>query len=107
MYLDLSLPLSTWSGAGWSQTSPTSAVNSSPPWPRSRGDQAQQSVHQSPSGPTIARNIRDGVVPACVGPLECDAGWSSLVARRAHNPKVAGSIPAGHYLTLTGTLTWA
>ena len=24
----------------------------------------------------------------------CDAGWSSLVARRAHNPKVAGSNPA-------------
>ncbi len=23
-----------------------------------------------------------------------DAGWSSLVARRAHNPKVAGSNPA-------------
>ena len=29
--------------------------------------------------------------------LEClpsDAGWSSLVARRAHNPKVVGSNPA-------------
>ena len=24
----------------------------------------------------------------------CTAGWSSLVARRAHNPKVAGSNPA-------------
>ena len=24
----------------------------------------------------------------------CDAGWSSLVARRAHNPKVVGSNPA-------------
>ena len=24
----------------------------------------------------------------------CIAGWSSLVARRAHNPKVAGSNPA-------------
>ncbi|CEK24873.1 conserved protein of unknown function [Xenorhabdus nematophila AN6/1] len=23
-----------------------------------------------------------------------DAGWSSLVARRAHNPKVVGSNPA-------------
>jgi hypothetical protein len=23
----------------------------------------------------------------------CDAGWSSLVARRAHNPKVVGSNP--------------
>ena len=36
-----------------------------------------------------------------------DAGWSSLVARRAHNPKVIGSNPvpatnileAGQYLT--------
>lgn len=26
-----------------------------------------------------------------------DAGWSSLVARRAHNPKVVGSIPASRY----------
>jgi hypothetical protein len=26
--------------------------------------------------------------------MTCDAGWSSLVARRAHNPKVAGSNPA-------------
>ena len=23
----------------------------------------------------------------------CDAGWSSLVARRAHNPEVVGSNP--------------
>ena len=27
-------------------------------------------------------------------PAGCVAGWSSLVARRAHNPKVAGSNPA-------------
>ncbi len=26
--------------------------------------------------------------------LVSDAGWSSLVARRAHNPEVAGSNPA-------------
>ena len=26
--------------------------------------------------------------------LRLDAGWSSLVARRAHNPKVVGSNPA-------------
>src|SRR6478736_4408999 len=26
--------------------------------------------------------------------MRSDAGWSSLVARRAHNPKVAGSNPA-------------
>ncbi len=31
-----------------------------------------------------------------------DAGWSSSVARRAHNPKVAGSNPAPaiHYFLL-------
>ncbi len=26
--------------------------------------------------------------------ISTDAGWSSLVARRAHNPKVVGSNPA-------------
>jgi hypothetical protein len=37
-----------------------------------------------------ARPLWDGVVTHyCVG-----AGWSSLVARRAHNPKVVGSNPA-------------
>ncbi len=33
----------------------------------------------------------------CLAPRMCtfiDAGWSSLVARRAHNPKVVGSNPA-------------
>ena len=28
-----------------------------------------------------------------------DAGWSSLVARRAHNPKVVGSNPAPATIT--------
>ena len=40
---------------------------------------------------------RSGLNPAGVGPVHfCSliAGWSSLVARRAHNPKVAGSNPA-------------
>ena len=45
MYLDLSLPLSTWSGTASYPTYPTSAARSSP-LPRSGGDQAQQSVHQ-------------------------------------------------------------
>src|SRR5436305_8944666 len=31
--------------------------------------------------------------PHCYDPMSA-AGWSSLVARRAHNPKVAGSNPA-------------
>ena len=29
-----------------------------------------------------------------VGLFPHDAGWSSMVARRAHNPKVVGSNPA-------------
>ena len=35
-------------------------------------------------------------LPGCfrVVPSDCDAGWSSQVARRAHNPEVAGSNPA-------------
>ncbi len=28
------------------------------------------------------------------GPNQSGAGWSSMVARRAHNPKVVGSNPA-------------
>ena len=30
----------------------------------------------------------------CIILTQFDAGWSSLVARRAHNPKVVGSNPA-------------
>ena len=32
--------------------------------------------------------------PASMSRFQRDAGWSSLVARWAHNPKVAGSNPA-------------
>ena len=45
--------------------------------------------------------------------LRLDAGWSSLVARRAHNPKVVGSNPApatnmARFLTLhLRPLVWA
>ena len=43
-------------------------------------------VQVPPSAPTLNQKV------------ECkqfiDAGWSSLVARRAHNPKVVGSNPA-------------
>ena len=38
-------------------------------------------------------SLRSGKIAAIL-PLESDAGWSSLVARRAHNPKVVGSNPA-------------
>jgi hypothetical protein len=35
----------------------------------------------------------------CAKVLDSDAGWSSLAARRAHNPKVTGSnpVPATKY----------
>ncbi len=33
-----------------------------------------------------------------------DAGWSSLVARRAHNPKVVGSNPAPATNNIINTL---
>ena len=38
-----------------------------------------------------------------------DAGWSSLVARRAHNPKVVGSnpAPATKFLKRGSQLWWA
>jgi hypothetical protein len=34
------------------------------------------------------------LLPYFNGEYKSDAGWSSLVARRAHNPKVVGSNPA-------------
>jgi len=37
--------------------------------------------------------LSPGKVVVCYN-ISSDAGWSSLVARRAHNPKVAGSNPA-------------
>ena len=36
----------------------------------------------------------DGQELLCYSPFFADAGWSSLAARRAHNPKVVGSNPA-------------
>ncbi len=36
------------------------------------------------------------------GHYDFDAGWSSLVARRAHNPKVVGSNPAPATKSTTG-----
>ena len=33
-----------------------------------------------------------------------DAGWSSLVARRAHNPKVVGSNPSPATIDITRVL---
>ena len=38
--------------------------------------------------------------------LQVDAGWSSLVARRAHNPKVVGSNPAPATKFLKGSQKW-
>src|SRR6266545_4993351 len=41
---------------------------------------------------TSAVHVHQGMEPMLS--LPCDAGWSSQVARRAHNPEVAGSNPA-------------
>ena len=53
-------------------------------------------VRVSPSAPSQNRSeiaLQGGRrVPIIRVPI--DAGWSSLVARRAHNPKVVGSNPA-------------
>ena len=46
-------------------------------------------VQVPPSAPTY--NPEHKLVQAA---KSVDAGWSSLVARRAHNPKVVGSNPA-------------
>ena len=61
---------------------------------------AFQTDHPSlPAPKRLNRNrfYRDLRLTARRSSVECrhtDAGWSSLVARRAHNPKVVGSNPA-------------
>ena len=42
--------------------------------------------------PKRARHLRWAIIPDILD--FSDAGWSSLAARRAHNPKVVGSNPA-------------
>ncbi len=42
---------------------------------------------------TAALKIADDSSDDCAIVLHSDAGWSSLAARRAHNPKVTGSNP--------------
>ena len=53
--------------------------------------------YPSPAEGTVLKTVRR--VKACVGSnptssFNINAGWSSSVARRAHNPKVVGSNPA-------------
>ena len=64
-------------------------------------------VRVSPSAPFQNRSeiaLQGGRrVPIIRVPI--DAGWSSLVARRAHNPKVVGSNPAP--ATTTIGLHWS
>ena len=53
-------------------------------------------VRVSPSAP-FQTNLEFALQVAYSIPIirvPSDAGWSSLVARRAHNPKVVGSNPA-------------
>ena len=54
-------------------------------------------------GTSVVRKVTPGVVPAFLHPPSSEAGWSSLVARRAHNPKVAGPNPAPALASLTHT----
>ena len=45
----------------------------------------------------LVDNVVASLLPDMTVPIIAhlaDAGWSSLVARRAHNPKVVGSNPA-------------
>jgi hypothetical protein len=42
----------------------------------------------------VGRGLRGLNKNTKMRPAMTDAGWSSLVARRAHNPKVVGSNPA-------------
>src|SRR5205823_8988354 len=46
-------------------------------------------MRRAPPQATFSGDSGDGSYTA-----RCDAGWSSQVARRAHNPEVAGSNPA-------------
>src|SRR5207249_2762590 len=46
-------------------------------------------MRRAPTQATFSGDSGDGSYTA-----RCDAGWSSQVARRAHNPEVAGSNPA-------------
>ena len=64
-------------------------------------DMVVRKVRQEWGGCVAIRGLRSSVLPSLdATPLRVSyhcgsaAGWSSLVARRAHNPKVAGSNPA-------------
>jgi hypothetical protein len=57
---------------------------------RPRTTLAEQPAVMKKSGPPRLTN-REG---RAIRVAQRDAGWSSLVARRAHNPKVVGSNPA-------------
>src|ERR687897_2290590 len=75
----------TWSGAAWSPTFPTSAANSSPPWPRSSGRGGYASGH------TCIGALREREGSGCV---LVSTWWIPLlvrlrrVARALHNLRV-------------------
>ena len=52
------------------------------------------SVHQYFGIVRQVSEVIDRMLILCYSPQFADAGWSSLAARRAHNPKVVGSNPA-------------
>ena len=65
-------------------------------WPATPtvGHDATTTTTAGPAAPGLTRRVGagDGRPVWCF--FHTDAGWSSLVARRAHNPKVVGSNPA-------------
>ena len=54
----------------------------------------QQAPRRSRRGACAFQLTLDSAVARLLHSFACAAGWSSQVARRAHNPKVAGSNPA-------------
>ena len=63
------------------------------PLPHLSGDFLPLEFGQSRSPGSGLAGVLTGVGATGIIPVPV-AGWSSLVARRAHNPKVAGSNPA-------------
>ena len=58
---------------------------------------------EPPNGRQLCGHI-DSALVACYDQVSPDAGWSSPVARWAHNPKVAGSNPAPATKIIRGAL---
>ena len=76
------------SDAGWSSLVARRAHN-----PKVVGSNPAPATNNSPTGFVTEKHYKSTHYTLCSSVIS-DAGWSSLVARRAHNPKVVGSNPA-------------